>query len=156
MKHRPVAIIICCLIALGVWLHHALGRPMLYELPSGFKRWIVIRFEDPACHALPTQGVFLVVSVPASGQVCTSTPHPKGWIYYRFEYVQPNGKHELLPVRSGSDPPGRVQVYLLTYQPKEKWEVDFVGTKEEAEHWGTPPYPWSSKSRLDANDPNSR
>jgi hypothetical protein len=127
MKFRPLAITIFCVIAIGVWVHHEFGRPMLYELPSGFKRWVVVHFEDPSCPPLHKQGVFLVVPVPSSGQVCTSTRHPEGWIYYRFEYLQPNGKREPLSLRSGTDPAGKVQVYLLTYQPEEKWEIDFVG-----------------------------
>ncbi len=149
VKHRRSALSVVCVIALGAFVYLKFGRPMRYEFPGGFRRWVVVHFEDPSCPPLPSRGAFLIISVPTSGHVCTSTRHPDGWIYYRFEYVYPNGKRESLPLHSGVDPPGKVQVYRLTYNQKEKWEVDFVGTKEEAEHWGSPPYPWANSDTGD-------
>ena len=116
------------------------GQPMSYEFPGGFRKWVTIQFESPSCPPLKHEGIFLVVSVPSSGRVCTSTAHPNRWVYHKFEYVYPDGRRRAIRMRSGLDPAGEVQVYLLAYQPEQKWEVDFVGTKEEAEHWGTPPY----------------
>lgn len=133
-------------IALGWGLYQMFGRPMRYEFPGGFKGWLVVQFEDSTCQPLRSQGIFLVVSVPASGQVCTSTRHPDGWIYYRFDYVNANGTRTSLPLRSGSDPSGRIQVWLVTYLRDYKWEEDWVGTKEDSIHWGTPPDPWRQKS----------
>ena len=142
----PLLAIVLC------WgLYHLVGRPMRYEFPEGFKGWLVVRFQDPTCPPLRSQGIFLVVSVPASGQVCTLTPHPDGWIYYRFEYLHPDGTRTSLPLRSGSDPPGRVQVWLVTYLRDYNWEEDWVGTKEDSNHWGTPPDPWRQKSNPSTN-----
>ena|SRR2546425_1078438 len=141
-KHIGIGIGAACAVLLGILVYRVSGKPMRYEFPGGFKGWLVVRYEDPSCPPLGKQGVFLVVSVPPSGQVCTSTRHPDGWVYCRFEYVYPDGTRTSLPLRTGSDPPGKVQVWSVTYVPDYNWEVDWVGTKEEAEHWGTPPYPW--------------
>jgi hypothetical protein len=137
MKYFMAVLAICLLFA-----YWNCGHPMRYDLSGGLKRWVVIQFEDPSCPPLRRDGLFLVISVPPSGQVCTSGAHPRGWVYHQFEYVYPDGRRQNLPMRTGSDPAGVVQVYLLAYQPEEKWEVDFVGTKEEALQWGPPPYPW--------------
>jgi hypothetical protein len=140
-------------ILLGWAVHHVFGRPMRYQFPSGFKGWVVIKYEDPSCPQLLEQGVFYVVRVPESGRVCTSTGHDNRWIYYQFEYVYPNGKRESLPLRSGSDPPGRVQVWLVTYLSNYRWEEDFVGSKEDARtKWGTPPDPWRETSNSDTGE----
>lgn len=130
-------------ILLGWGVHQVFGRPMRYQFPPGFKGWIVLKYEDPSCPQLLRQGVFYVVNVPASGRVCTSTSHDHRWIYYQFEYAYPDGRRESLPLRSGSDPPGKVQVWLVAYLSDYRWEEDFVGSKEDAAtKWGTPPDPW--------------
>jgi hypothetical protein len=130
---------------LGWSVHRLVARPMRYEFPERFKGWLVVRYEDPNCPPLLRRGIFLVVSVPVSGQVCTSSRRPEGWIYYRFDYLEPGGNRTSVPLRTGSDPPGIVQVWLVTYLPDYKWEEDWVGTKEEANHWGTPPDPWRQR-----------
>jgi hypothetical protein len=145
MKYFIAALALCSGLALFAYWN--CGHPMRYDLSGGLRRWVVIQYENSSCPLLARDGVFLVVPVPPSGQVCTSSAHPRGWVYARFEYVYSDGRRQNLSMRTGSDPPGEVQVYLLAYQPREKWEVDFVGTKEEALHWGSPPYPWHRESR---------
>jgi hypothetical protein len=134
-------------------LYRVFGRPMRYEFPEGFKGWLTIRFSDPTCPPLDSQGAFLIVSVPASGQVCTSTPHSDRWVYYRFEYLHSDGSRTSIPLRSGSTSPQKVYVWLVTFDPDQKWEVDWVGTKEESSHWGTLPSPWRQKSNSENSQP---
>jgi len=145
-KFLKYAVWLILVIALCWSFYHAFGRPMRYEFAEGFKGWLSIRFEDPTCPPLRSQGIFLVVSVPSSGHVCTSTRHPNGWVYYRFEYVHPNDTRTPIPMRSGSDPPGTVQVWLVTYLKDYRWEEAWVGTKEGSYDRGTPPDPWRQKS----------
>ena len=135
-----VGLVVTVILTLAV--HRLFGMPMRYEFSDGFKGWVVVKYKDPSCSPLARRGIFLLVSVPPSGRVCTSSPRPNGWIYYRFDYVHPNKSRTSLPLRTGSDPPGTVQVWLVTYLRDENWEEDWVGTKEESNHWGTPPDPW--------------
>ncbi len=140
-------------LAIGWGVHHVFGRPMRYEFPAGFKGWVVVKYGDPSCPPLSGQGIFKVVRVPASGRVCTSSRHDGRWIYYRFEYVHPNGRRESLPLRSGSDPPGKIQVWLVTYISEYQWEEDFVGSKEDARtKWGVPPDPWRQTPSSDTGE----
>src|SRR5205823_14383647 len=115
---KATVITMSTILLIVIVVRHKFGRPMRYEFVGGFSRWVVVQFQDPSCPPLRSDGLFLVVSVPTSGKVCTSTARPQGWIYYRFAYIYPNGQREALPMRTGSDPSGRVQVYLLTYQPQ--------------------------------------
>lgn len=135
-------ITVAILVGIGAISLH-IGRPMRYEFTSEFRHWVTIQYDEPTCPPLPTRKGFFVVSIPASGKLCTSTSRPEGWIYYEFYLVSANGVREKIPLHSGSSERG-LEVWMLTYQPQEKWELDFVGTKAEADHWGTPPYPWRS------------
>jgi hypothetical protein len=38
-----------------------MGRPLLVEIPAGYKGWIIVRVEDAHCPALATRGLFRVV-----------------------------------------------------------------------------------------------
>ena len=84
----------------GWGVHHVFSRLMRYEIPSGFKGWFVVEFEELACPPLRSEGLFLVVAVPASGRVCTSTANPDGLVYYKFEYVSPDGRKGRGPRRT--------------------------------------------------------
>jgi hypothetical protein len=81
---------IAVLLAIAA-LAGALGRPLRWELPPGYRGWVVVRFGDPACPPLRGSGIYLVVPVTAGGRGCTSSPVPAGWRYYRYEYVGPDG-----------------------------------------------------------------
>jgi len=131
--------------------YRVFGKPMRYELPEGFKGWITIRFADPTCPPLRSEGIFLVVSVPTSGRVCTSTPHSNGWVYCRFEYLHSDGSKTSIPLRFGSTSPQKIYVGLVAYLPDYNWEEDWVGTKEDSNHWGRPPDPWRQNSEPDSS-----
>jgi hypothetical protein len=110
---------------------------MRYEIPGGFKGWFIVQFENKSCPPLRSQGMFLVVSVPVSGQVCTSAAFPNGLVYYQFEYVFSNGKRERLRW-NGHGKPG-TQVWLIGYNLGSKSEEDFVGDENSMNHSGSPP-----------------
>src|SRR5207249_218479 len=52
-----IVIVICCVALLGVLLYRVFGRPMRYEVPGGFKGWLVVRYEDPSCPPLGKRGI---------------------------------------------------------------------------------------------------
>ena len=132
-------------VTLAFILMRTAGRPMLYEIPGGFKGWIAIRFNDPTCPPLQRRGIWSVVEISPSGRACTSTKHDNRWVYYRFEYIYPGGNRKELALRSGNDPAGEIQVRLVTFLSEYQWEELFVGTKEDAgANWGKPPDPWNN------------
>ena len=135
-----IACILVVVVALLLFLHVIRNKAMLYLIPGGYKGWIVVQFEDPTCPPLPREGTFLVVMVSPTGRACTSNSRPAGIDYVQFDYIYGDSRRVRLAASSSSG--GDALVRLLAYQPDEKWEIEFVGTKDEFMQAGTPPYPW--------------
>jgi hypothetical protein len=113
------------------------GRPVLVEIPGDYKHWIVIRDRDARCPQLTTRGLFRVVSIAASGKICTSSAQPLSLTYVRFEYVYPDGRRKDLPwSASGSDT--WAKVWLLGYDVNLHEQYVFVGDVHEMNHSGPP------------------
>jgi hypothetical protein len=67
-------------------------RPREYwELPVGFRGWIVVEYGKPACPPLARDGDAIVYYVPQSGRLCTSDALPSGFAQDTFEFVLSNG-----------------------------------------------------------------
>ncbi len=118
-------------------LSGTVGRPVLYEIPGGYKGWLVVRDEDSSCPPLTTRGVFLLVTLDSSGRACTSTALPKGYHYVHFRYAYPNGARDFLSLGSGMNPQG--EVWLMGHDPQKNQEFIFVGSEGEMETSG--PFP---------------
>ena len=139
-----VGVAIVVLVAASLW--SSLGRPMRYELPPGFQGWVVVKYEDRACPPLPTVGMYLVVTVPPDGRVCTSSSKPEGWVYLNIGRLDASGVRTRLPLHPNGGP-DELQAWLVTYIAESKWEEMFIGSKEyAAKHWGTPPDPGRTTS----------
>lgn len=110
---------------------------MRYEIPSGFKGWFIVQFENQSCPPLRSQGMFLVVSVPDSGRVCTSTHHANGLVYYQFYRVSSDGRRQRLRWNDHGKP--GTQVWLIGYDLGSKSEENFVGDENSMNHSGSPP-----------------
>ena len=143
---------VACLVAVAVllsllWVHFMRERALLYEIPGGYEGWIFIQYGDASCPRLLRKGEVRVVRIPPTGRVCTSDKGPEGFFAAQFDYVYPDGKRTNLPWSTSSG--GDALVRMLTYNPQDKREIDFVGNKEEFMHVGSPPYPWHSKTAKD-------
>jgi hypothetical protein len=144
MRYRGITLVIICAIGLGILLHGAFDRPIRYEIPGGYKGWMIVQFENGGCPLLPRQGVFRVVSVPSSGRVCTSDHHPDHLTYYKFEYVFPDGRRESLRWNYHGKP--GTQVWSIGYAMEDRSDELFVGDEEAMNHSGPPP-PTNAKAR---------
>src|SRR5258708_39888469 len=102
-----------CLVLMGVLYVMAFRRPILYEIPGDYKGWVVVRFGVSRCSALPTRGLFQVVSVAPSGKACTSSPDPT--TYTRFDYVYPDGRRKSLPWSTGGDESTGPMAWMISY-----------------------------------------
>lgn len=139
MKKKTKIIVLFggCLAVGAFIIFHVLGRPMRYDIPGGYKGWLLIQFENPACPPLHSEGSFRVVAVPLSGRVCTSDHHPDHWTYYKFDYVYSDGTRKHLHWNDHGKP--GLQVWLLGYRLDDKSEELFVGDEQAMNHSGTPP-----------------
>lgn len=137
-RARPVALIVCgivvvlaiVLVIVGV-LSGELGRPVRWEIPAGYRGWIVVQFEEPTCPPLRSGWMYLVIVVTPSGRACTSSPVLLGWRYHRSDYVNQDGSRR------------KAEVHHIAYDPKKKQKFVFVGTKAELEKsWSSMPTMW--------------
>ncbi len=69
----------------------------LWRIPDGYQGWIYSRWNAQECKMFPSQGEFLVIDVPPSGIVCTSTPLEEGAARDRFVYVSLEAKETEIP-----------------------------------------------------------
>ena len=107
------------LVALMVFRVGVTG-PTVYELQSGYRGWLLIRYEDPSCPSPFTRSVFQIIHVAADGRGCTSGPLPRGWHYQRATYVEAGGSRRVAP-----------PVWPHGHSDQRKLVVVFVGTEEE-------------------------
>jgi hypothetical protein len=107
------------LVALMV-LRFGVTRPTLYELQSGYRGWLHLRYEDPSCSPPSSSGLFQVIRVDTNGRGCTSSALPKGWHYQRAEYLNTDGS------RSAAPP-----VWPLGHSEQQKLVIVFVGPEDE-------------------------
>lgn len=137
----PVLIILLVLVILPA-LGGGLGWPLRYELAAGYRGWVVIQYEDPACPPLQSKGIYLVIPIPPSGHACTSSPMPKGWRYTRYEYMSPDGTRRAIPW-SGWNPDR--EIWAQSWAPVQRGvsfprKSFFVGTNAELlKSWGAQP-----------------
>ncbi len=129
-----------CLFCGLLFVTLVMGRPLLIEIPAGYKGWVIVRVEDAHCPVLATRGLFRVVSVPSSGKVCTSSPellkHPS---YVRFENVYPDGKRKSLPW-SGSGGDTWAEAWMLGYGIEDHEQDIFIGDVHDMNNSGPPPH----------------
>jgi len=134
-----VAVVILLALAGGVaaFLSQGVGRPIRWELPNGYRGWLVVEYEVPRCPALPTSGMYLVIKASAEGRACTSSPAPTGWRYHKYEHVGPDGARTTVRSVGHTDR----QVWPITYGPAGNRELIFIGTEAELrQRWNTAPW----------------
>jgi hypothetical protein len=131
------AMLISCALLLGLSLYHLFGKARSYEIPGGFKGWLLVRWSDVSCPPLQREGLFFTISFGSSGRACTSSAMPTNLTYIRVEYVYDKGVRQVLRLnRHGK---AGTQVWLIGYGLEDKTETIFVGDERELDHSGSPP-----------------
>jgi hypothetical protein len=137
---------VAIIVLLLVWQEIQVLRssPLIYELPDHLRGWIMIQYGDPACAALDTRDKALVIPIPRSGCLCTSTPVPEGWRSTRYEYIGKDGSRKKIP--SGAFWEGDSMILAGSVGPYGKYlrERFFLGTRDELKNsgpWPIPPFP---------------
>ena len=126
-----IAVLLLMVVALTAVAFYkgVIGRPVRWEIPAGYRGWMVIRYEDISCPPLQVRGIYFVIPVTSSGHGCTASSIPLGWRYHRYEYVHPDGRRT------------RAEVHPISYNPIKKRELIFVGTETELKtNYGAAPW----------------
>lgn len=130
MLWRAIIGLVLVLVLVMAWvvIFLGVGRPILWEVPAGFRGWASVRHEQPQCPPLRTRWLFLVLSALPNGHGCTSSPAPApASRYYRLEYVHPDGTRTRGVIATG-------QFYDAS---RREWYL-FIGTEEELKREGGP------------------
>ena len=84
--NRHQAVVATIAMALSSACYHY-RTPCVYEVPEGFKGWVLIRLERPECGPLPLENGKFVFRIPTSGVLCTSSGLETGWAKDEYFFV---------------------------------------------------------------------
>lgn len=141
-------VLICCLavglaglltiVGYFIWTG-GFGLPVRWELPPGYKGWVVLRYLDASCKWIERRGLFLVIKVPQDGKACTSDFLARRWRYNLFEYVHADGS------RTKVETPWGESEYRPGGGLLDRW---FIGTEAEFTQSGQlrPPIEWHDEN----------
>jgi hypothetical protein len=103
----------------------------IYRLDSETRGWVVIVFNQPKAPPLPTQGDALLLDVPKSGLLFTSTKSQDGYARDKFLVRYPDGREAPLPF----DDLRAHHVGVSTWEDGKPIdsEMFFLGTRAELE-----------------------
>jgi len=129
---------VACVALLG-----PMGQRFLYEIPEGYRTWVVVTYQDPACPSLKTGGVYVVVPITPTGRAYTSDALPsRDWRYIRYEHIGPDGRRT--PIQSYRNAARQIWLNstMLFRSAHEGFPQKgfFIGTEEEVRKSGSMPY----------------
>jgi len=77
--------------------------PVRYDIPDGYRGWVVVRYEQEGCPPLELRGLDLVVAIDQHGCACSSSDEPWSgtWRDARYVFVSDGVMREL---RAAVDP----------------------------------------------------
>ncbi len=108
------------------------GPRELHEVPSGYRGYLVQRYEQPSCPPLERRGLRRVFTYDESQVVCTSESRAAyGSIDARYEYVSSHGTRTPIPYHDYDEPGPRVRSHSSSADGKEEYVL--VGTLSESE-----------------------
>jgi hypothetical protein len=122
-------------IGLGVWFstngRNSAPRSFRFLIPEGYRGWVHVEFEIPGLPPLPMEGGQIVIKIPPSGILRTSSPEQYGWardtyVFYSNASLQPipdSGPARLIWGKINGEETGS--------SGKRKYEEFFVGTEQQ-------------------------
>jgi len=116
------AIGIIVLAALLYFSDAGIDLPVRHQLPDGFRGWALIQYQRPACPALSTQGIHLIIPYDATGRACTSSLPPAGWRYRSVVYVHRDGTRRAIP---------ETMLHVYSHSINDNADTFFVGTEAD-------------------------
>jgi hypothetical protein len=126
------------LLAVGPFLYVMLGilldlrRPVKYLIPQVYVGWIRIEYRVKNAPPLPQEGMYMIVKVPATGILKTSSVMGEGWAVDKYYYVTSKGVRQPLPLGL----PGEGMIHANSGEPHGANEKFFVGTKQQLDKFG--------------------
>ena len=112
-------------------------------IPSGYRGWVVIRYGVAGQPRLSHTGLKILIRVPSSGSVETSSNMKIGYGVDEYYYVNDAGKRLLIPsdLGDGCKPQDVCAQHFRFYTSPGTFAVFFVGTTSELSKYPEPQMP---------------
>lgn len=81
---------------------------VVYEIPDGFRGWVMIEYSSPACHAPIDYRGRTVIPVSKGGTGCSSRSRAEGWISSAVRYAGQSGPSITNGAGGGEGQPARL------------------------------------------------
>ena len=105
-------------------------RSLRFLIPQRYAGWVRVDFGVPGEPALPVEGGQMVLKIPPSGLLKTSSPEPYGWATDYYFYYSPFGVSQL-PSGQGGLIWGKINGEEMGISGKRAYEEFFVGTEQQ-------------------------
>jgi hypothetical protein len=110
-------VLVCLVALLALSIATAgISAPLRYELPDGYRGWVLIQYKDSSCSPLVRDGISEVLVVPESGRACTSAAPREGWHIAEYKVRSATGPRSLdesqITIHSTSPLCSREQFYV--------------------------------------------
>jgi hypothetical protein len=122
-------------IGLGAWFginaRNSLPRSLRLLVPEGYSGWVRVEFEVPGAPALPVEAGQIVLRIPPSGSLRTSSPEQYGWVKNSYLFYSGAGVLPLPDSGPGEHVWGKINGEESGSSGKKKYEEFFVGTEQQ-------------------------
>jgi hypothetical protein len=108
---------------------HLISRPERWEIPAGYRGWLVLRYNQSGCPPLPTQGLTQVIRFDLAGQACTSSAAAGGWYEFTAVYLHPDGTQSAIPI--GRHRPNDLELRFQIGDGRGGSECGLLGTEAD-------------------------
>jgi len=126
--------------------------PSIYELPEGYRGWVLIRFEGPGCDATPVDRDSPVFRIPSDGVLCTSSPLRADSDWEADEYYFVGAERTAIPAETRAADGPKIRLFATTECFVAKgvrgpmFLSFFVGTDDDAKHDRSMPQPCAKRA----------
>ncbi len=106
-------------------------RSVRFLIPEAYSGWVRIEFEVAGAPALPVEGGQLVLRIPPSGLVQTSSAEQYGWVKENYAFYSNSGLRPISNSGPGRLIWGKINGEATNSSGERKYEEFFVGTEKQ-------------------------
>jgi hypothetical protein len=123
--------VIVCAGWFGMIARKTNTRSLRFLIPEGYNGWIRVEFDVPGEAPLRTEGGQIVLKIPSTGLLRTSSPEQFGWARDAYEFYSAGGVRPVPDSGTGQLIWGKLNGEESGSSGKRKYEELFVGTEQQ-------------------------
>jgi hypothetical protein len=127
-------------IGLGAWFKingssvnpNSIPRSWRFLIPEGYRGWVRVEFEIPGAPPLPAEAGQIVLKIPPTGLLRTSSPEQYGWAKDDYVFYASGGLKPIPDSGAGKLIWGKINSTVESGSSgKRRYEEFFVGTQQQ-------------------------